>query len=160
MMRLTCAMMTVAAAVAAFTPTADAQPVVKRVITLEQAKRVIGAAEAEASRNGWPSVIAVVDDGGWLIALDRMDNPAMLACVELAPGKARTAALFRKPTAELEKAIDTGRTAAVTASGFVEMQGGIPLRLDGQVVGAIGVSTDTPAHDQHVAEAGVKALQQ
>jgi glc operon protein GlcG len=105
-------------------------------------------------------VIAVVDDGGWLIAMERMDNPAMLASVELAPGKARTAALYRKPTVDLEKMIDTGRVAAVTAPGFIEMQGGIPLVMDGQVVGAIGVSTDTPAHDQQVAEAGVRALPQ
>jgi glc operon protein GlcG len=138
---------------------AGAQDAVKRVITLEQAKRIIGAAEAEASRNGWPSVIAVVDDGGWLIAMERMDNPAMMASVELAPGKARTAALYRKPTADLEKTIDGGRVAAVTAPDFVQMQGGIPLRLDGEIVGAIGVSTDTPAHDEQVAEAGVKALQ-
>ena len=138
--------------------TAAAQPAVKRVLTLDEAKRVIAAAEAEAARNAWPSVIAVVDDGGWLIALERMDNPPMLASVELAPGKARTAALFRKPTATLEQAIDTGRVAAATAPGFVEMQGGIPLVKEGQVVGAIGVSTDTPAHDEQIAEAGAKAL--
>ena len=159
MMRLTCAAMTVAAALAIMPPV-EAQPVVKRVITLEQARRVIGAAEAEASRNGWPCVIAVVDDGGWLIALERMDNPAMLASVELASGKARTAALFRKPTADIEKSIDTGRVAAVTAGGFVEMQGGIPLQLGGQIAGAIGVSADMPAHDEQIAEAGVRALEQ
>jgi glc operon protein GlcG len=144
----------------AYVAAASAQPAVKHVLTLEKAKQIIAAAETEAARNGWPSVVAVVDDGGWLIAMERMDNPPMLASVELAPGKARTAALYRKPTADLEKMIDTGRVAAVTAPGFIEMQGGIPLVMDGQVVGAIGVSTDTPAHDQQVAEAGVRALPQ
>jgi glc operon protein GlcG len=149
----------VLAALMACAVTANAQTQTKHVLSLAQAKRVIAAAETEAGRNGWPSVIAVVDDGGWLIALERMDNPPMLASVALAPGKARTAALYRKQTAELEKMIDNGRVAAVTAPGFVEMQGGIPLMIDGQVVGAIGVSTDTPAHDQQVAEAGVKGLE-
>ncbi len=128
------------------------------IITLDRAMRVIEAARAEAQSNGWRAVIAVVDDGGWLIALQRMDDPSMLASVELAPGKARTAALFRKPTAALEAMIDHGRFAAVTALGAVEMQGGIPLQIAGRVVGAIGVSADTPAHDQQIAEAGARAL--
>jgi glc operon protein GlcG len=156
-MRLAIILVTMAAGVA-ITMTATAQTAVKHVLTLAEAKRVIAAAEAEAARSSWPSVIAVVDDGGWLITMERMDNPPMLASVELAPGKARTAALYRKPTADLEKMIDTGRVAAVTAPDFIQMQGGIPLVMDGQVVGAIGVSTDTPAHDQQVAEAGAKAL--
>ncbi|MBV8616220.1 MAG: heme-binding protein [Acetobacteraceae bacterium] len=155
MMRLTCACLALAAAVCA--GTARAQPATKRVLTLAEAKQAIAAAEAEAARNGWPSVIAVVDDEGWLIAMERMDHPAMMSSIELAPGKARAAALYRKPTAELEKAIDGGRVAAVTAP-FVQMQGGVPLVLGGELVGAIGVSTDTPAHDEQVAEAGAKAL--
>jgi glc operon protein GlcG len=137
----------------------ESRAAVKQVLTLAQAQHVIAAAEAEASRHGWPSVIAVVDDGGWLVAMERMDNPATLASVELAPGKARTAALYRKSTALLEKMVNGGRFAAVTAPGFIEMQGGIPLVVGGQVIGAIGVSTDTPEHDEQVAEAGVKALQ-
>jgi glc operon protein GlcG len=138
----------------------SAQGPQKRVLTLEEARRVIAAAQMEAQRNGVPGVVAVVDDGGWLIALERMDNAPMLASVELAPAKARAAAAFRKPTQALEEAINHGRTAAVTAPGFVQMQGGLPLVLDGQVVGAIGVSADTPAHDQRIAEAGAAALGQ
>lgn len=146
------------AALLAGSAAACAAPATKPVLTLDDAMRVIDAARSEAARNNWPCVIAVVDDGGWLIALQRMDHPAMLASVELAPGKARSAAMYRKQTAELEKSIDGGRIAAMSAPGFVQMQGGIPLILDGQVVGAIGVSADTPAHDQALAEAGVKAL--
>src|SRR5436309_8688048 len=91
---------------------------------LEAARHVISAAEEEARRNGWPCVLAVVDDGGWLVLLERMDGAPMLASVELAPGKARAAAVYRKPTRALEESINGGRAAAVTAPGFVQMQGG------------------------------------
>jgi glc operon protein GlcG len=144
----------------ALTGPGAAQALQKRVLTLEDARRVIAAAESEAQRNGSPGVVAVVDDGGWLIALERMDNAPMLASVELAPAKARAAAAYRKPTQALEEAINHGRIAAITAPGFVQMQGGVPLVLDGHVVGAIGVSADTPAHDQQIAEAGAAALGQ
>ena len=103
-------------------------------------------------------MLAVVDDGGWLVLLERMDGAPMLASVELAPGKARAAAVYRKPTRALEESINGGRAAAVTAPGFVQMQGGVPLVAGGEVVGAIGVSADTPAHDEQIAEAGARAL--
>jgi glc operon protein GlcG len=130
----------------------------KKVLTLEAARRVAAAAEVEAQRNNAPAVLAVVDDSGWLILLERMDNAPMLASVEIAPGKARAAAIYRKPTQVLEEVINRGRTAAVTAPGFVQMQGGVPLMVNGEVVGAIGVSADTPVHDQLIAEAGARAL--
>jgi glc operon protein GlcG len=130
----------------------------KRVLTLAGAQKAVEAAEREARQVGAPGVIAVADDGGWLIALVRMDNAPMLASVDLAAGKARSAAAFRKPTQALEEAINHGRTAQVTAPGYVQMQGGVPIVVDGQVVGAIGVSADTPAHDQQIAEAGARAL--
>jgi glc operon protein GlcG len=129
----------------------------RHVLTLDVARRVIATAEAEAQRNGWPCVVAVVDDGGHLIALDRMDASPMLASVELAPAKARTAALFAKPSKGLEDAIRAGRTAAVTA-GFVEMDGGLPLTVDGELVGAIGVSSARPDWDNQIAAAGAAAL--
>src|ERR1700734_1829862 len=77
--------------------TARAQLAEKKVITLAAARKMVAAAEAEAQRNHWAGVIAVVDDGGWPILIERMDHAALLAGVELAPGKARTAALFREP---------------------------------------------------------------
>src|SRR5271169_4737726 len=110
--------------------TAAADLPTRHVLTLESAKRVIAAAEAEALQKGWPCVVAVTDSAGYLITLDRMDNSPMLASVELAPAKARTAALFRKPSQALEDAIRAGPTAAVTA-GFVEMDGGLPLTVNG-----------------------------
>jgi glc operon protein GlcG len=130
----------------------------KKVLTLELARQMVAAAEAEAVRHDLRGVIAVVDDGGWLILLARMDNPAYIASVELAPAKARAAALFKKPTAELEDTIDRGRVAAVTARDFTQMKGGLPVIVDGQVIGAIGASFDTPEHDVQVASAGLAAL--
>ena len=147
----------VLAASAGAAPMARAES--KHVLSLEEAKRVIAAAHAAALRIGAPGAIAVVDDGGWVIAEERMDQTPMLVSAELAPGKARAAAIFRKPTAELEKAINDGRAAQLTVPGVIQMQGGIPLTVDGLVIGAIGVSTATPAQDQEVAEAGANALQ-
>jgi uncharacterized protein GlcG (DUF336 family) len=98
---------------------ANAQLLEKKALTLAAARKMVAAAEAEAERNRLAGVLAVVDDGGWAILLERMDNAAYVASVELALGKARTAALFKKPSQALEDAIDHGRFAAVTA-GFVQ----------------------------------------
>jgi glc operon protein GlcG len=125
---------------------------------LEAARKMVAAAEAEAERNHWRGVIAVVDDGGWLIMIERIDHAAMTASVDLAMGKARSAALFKKPTQDLEDAINHGRYAATTARGFIEMQGGIPVVVDSEVVGAIGASFATPDQDVRVARAGLAAL--
>lgn len=130
----------------------------KPYLTLEAARTVLTAAQAKASENGWPCVIAVVDAEGLPIVMERMDNAAVLAGVDLAPGKARTAALFRRESGALEDAINGPRPAAVTAQGFVMMRGGVPITVDGTVVGAIGVSADTPDHDEQIAKAGIAAL--
>src|SRR6202035_3318806 len=127
------------------------------ILTLDAARSVIAAAEAEARQKGWPCVVAVSDSAGYLIALDRMDDSPMLASVELAPAKARTAALFRKPSKALEDSIHAGRIAAVT-SGFVEMTGGLPLIVNGEIVGAIGVSSAHPDWDTAIAAAGAAIL--
>src|ERR1700756_1901374 len=132
----------------------------KKVLTLAAAQKIVAAAQAEAERNHLAGVIAVVDDGGWLILLLRMDNAAYVASVELAPGKARTAALFKKPSQALEDTINHGRIAAVTARDFIEMQGGLPIVVDGEVSGGIGASFDPPEHDVQIAQAGLAALTQ
>ena len=128
------------------------------VLTLAAARQVAEAAQAKARASGWPCVIAVADNAGLPILLVRMDGAAVPAGVELAPGKARTAALFRRPTGALEDAVNGQRPAAITARGFVLMRGGLPLVVNGQTVGAIGVSADTPQHDEEIAQAGVAAL--
>jgi glc operon protein GlcG len=104
---------------------AQAQLLDKKALSLEAARKMVRAGEAEAERNHWRGVVAVADEGGWLILLERMDHAAMTASVELAAGKARSAALFNKPTQALEDAINRGRYAAITARGFIEMQGGL-----------------------------------
>ncbi len=105
-------------------------------------------------------MISVVDNDGLPILLERMDNAAVPAGVELAPGKARTAALFRRPSGALEDAVNGPRPAALSARGFVLMRGGVPITVNGQIVGAIGVSADIPDHDELIAKAGIAALSQ
>jgi glc operon protein GlcG len=136
---------------------ATAQFSEKKVLTLEIARKIVATAESEAARNHLAGV-AVVDDGGWPILIERMDHAAYIASVELAPGKARTAALFNKPSQTLEDAINHGRITAVTAQGFTEMQGGLPIVVDGEVIGAVGASFDTPEHDVQIAKAGLTAV--
>jgi glc operon protein GlcG len=138
-------------------PGGQVQLLEKKALSLEAARKMVAAAEAEAERNHWRGVIAIVDDGGWLILLERMDHAAMTASVELAAGKARSAAAFKKPTQALEHAINRGRYAAITARGFIEMQGGLPIIVDGEVIGGIGASFATPAEDEHIAKTGLAA---
>jgi glc operon protein GlcG len=139
---------------------AQAQLLQKKALSLEAARKMVAAAEAEAARNSWRGVVAIVDDGGWIILLERMDHAALTAGVELAAGKARSAALFKKPTEALEDAINHGRYAAITARGFIEMQGGLPVVVDGEVIGGIGASFATPEEDEQVAKAGLAALRE
>lgn len=141
----------------AFAQQKEGATISKRVLTLEMAKSIVAAAHDEARKNGWPGGIAVVDDGGWLIAAERMDNAATAIGPAVAMEKARTAALFKRPSADLENAVNNGRPAAITA-GLVMMEGGVPIVIDGQVVGAIGVSADTKLHDSQIARAGLAAL--
>jgi glc operon protein GlcG len=148
----------VAAACALSAQNALAQFADKKVLTLAAAQKMVASAKGEAERQHLAGVIAVVDDGGWPILLLRMDNAAYVASVELAPGKARTAALFRKPSQALEDAINHGRVAAVTARDFIMMQGGLPVVVDGKVIGGIGASFDTPEHDVQIAQAGLAGL--
>jgi glc operon protein GlcG len=147
-------------AVVLFGQSAAAQLLEKKALSLAVARKMVAAAEAEAERNHWRGVVAVVDDGGWIILLERMDHTALTAGVELAAGKARSAALFKKPTQALEQAINQGRYAAITARGFIEMQGGLPVVVDGEVIGGIGASFATPDEDEQVAKAGLAALTQ
>ena len=137
---------------------APAQLMDRKELTLEAARKMVAAAEAEAERQHLRGVIAVVDEGGWPILVERMDNSAYIASVELAPAKARTAALFKKPSGALEEAINHGRIAALSARDFIEMQGGFPIVVGGQVIGGIGASFDTPEHDVQIAQAGLAAL--
>jgi glc operon protein GlcG len=135
----------------------------KRGLTLEGARKVISATVAEAQRVDAPGgSIAVVDDGGNLLALERLDQ-TFAASANIAIGKARTAALFKKPTKVFEDLIKGGRTSMITLGGdlqnFTPLQGGIPLVWEGKVVGAIGVSGAASAQqDEELAIAGAVSL--
>lgn len=129
-----------------------------RTLTLEGANQVLAAAIAKATQRGAGGAIAVVDDGGSLIAFQRIDGTfAAGAAVSL--GKARTSALFKKPTKAFEDSINGGRTALAAVHEMTPLQGGVPILVDGQVVGAIGVSgAHSQQEDEEIALAGAAAL--
>lgn len=144
------------ALLAAVTPGVRAELPVKPVLTLGAAKKIAAAAEAEAIKRGSTVVIVVVDDGGHIIVLERLDD-TQVASVEVGIGKARTAAIFRRPSKVFEDQIREGRVAALALPGATPLQGGIPLTAAGKVIGAIGVSGNTPQEDEDIAKAGVAA---
>ena len=128
----------------------------RRTLTLAAAKTIAAAAEAEANKRGATVVIAIVDDGGHLILLERLDD-TQVASVEVAIGKARTASIFRRPSKVFEDQIREGRVAALTLPGATPLQGGVPIIVEGKVVGAIGVSGNSPQEDEDIAKAGAAA---
>ncbi len=127
------------------------------VLSLEDAKRVAAAARAEAEKNGWAIVIAVVDDGGHLMYLERMDG-TQKASSRIAEEKGRTAILFKRPTKAIEDNVLEGRTVMMGLPGAVPLEGGVPLMKDGQFLGGIGVSGVQSFQDGVVARAGAAAL--
>jgi uncharacterized protein GlcG (DUF336 family) len=129
----------------------------KPCLALSDAKRVASAARATAEANGWPVVIAVVDDGAHLLYLERMDG-CKLGSIDTAQAKAKSAVFFARPTKALEEMIASGRNAMLRLPNATPIQGGLPLVLDGQLVGGIGVSGVQSAQDEQVAAAGVAAL--
>jgi glc operon protein GlcG len=129
----------------------------KPVLTLEAATRVGAAAYAEAVKRGATVVIVVVDDGGHVVFLERL-NDTQVASVDVGIGKARTAAIFRRPSKVFEDQIRDGRVASLALPGATPLQGGIPLEINGRVIGAIGVSGNTPQEDEDIAKAGATAL--
>jgi uncharacterized protein GlcG (DUF336 family) len=129
----------------------------KKSLTLAAAKRIADAAEQEALKNKWNVVMAIVDDGGHLIYLQRMDN-TQLASVDVAVQKAKGAAMFKRNTKALEEIVLGGRTVMMTLKGVVPVEGGVLLEVDGQTVGAIGVSGVTSPQDGQIAKAGADEL--
>jgi len=129
-------------------------------INYEMAKKMMAAAEAEAVKNNWNMVITILDTGGNRVMQGRMDN-SLLASIAVSEGKARTAVGFRRPSKALEDSIAGGgvglRTLSVQGEG-VFVQGGLPIVVDGKVVGAIGASGGTSPQDEQVAQAGLNAL--
>ena len=129
----------------------------KKVLSLAAARKIVAAAEAEANARGVGVVIAVVDSSGTIIELTRMDT-AQVASVNVGIGKARTAAIYRRPSRDFEEQIKSGRIAALALADATPLQGGVPVLVDGKVVGAVGVSGDTPQVDEAIAIAGAAAV--
>jgi glc operon protein GlcG len=139
--------------------TARAQVNKKEALTLDGARKVIASAMAEAKRVSAPGgVIAVVDDGGNLIALERMDN-TFTAGANISIGKAKTAVMFKRPTKFFEDVIKNGRTAMVALPDFTPLQGGVPIEYNGQIIGGVGVSGAASAQqDEEIAIAGANTF--
>jgi len=138
--------------------TAHAAQATKPALSIEQAKAVGAAGTTEAKRLGTGGAFAIVDDGGHLLYLERLDG-TFPAASTVSMEKARTAATFRKPTADFENAVRGGRTALVAVDIMTPLQGGVPIVIDGQVVGAIGVSGATSAQqDEDIAKVAAAAV--
>jgi glc operon protein GlcG len=135
----------------------SAQLADKKALTLEAAKQIASAAEKEAANNKWTMVIAILDDGGNLIYLERMDE-TQIGSIDVAQQKARSAVSFKRPTKVFEDAVAGGRTAILRLPGAIPVEGGVPLVAGGKIVGAIGCSGGTSQQDGQVAKAGADAL--
>jgi glc operon protein GlcG len=130
----------------------------KPTLTLEDTRRIAAAAEAEALANGWAVSIAIADDGGHLLWLQRLDGAAPISA-HIAPAKARTAALGRRESKVYEDVINQGRFSFLSAPELEGMlEGGVPVIVDGQCIGAVGVSGVKSSEDAQIARAGIAAL--
>ncbi|QAX85490.1 hypothetical protein C2E19_17265 [Pseudomonas sp. DTU12.3] len=130
----------------------------KFVLSQKEVALILAAGRTEAQRNQWPVSIAVVDDGGHLLALERLDGCAPIGayiCME----KARTSALGRRESNVYEEMVNNGRNAFLSAPLLTSLEGGVPIIVDGQVIGAVGVSGVKSAQDAQIARAAVLALQ-
>jgi uncharacterized protein GlcG (DUF336 family) len=126
-------------------------------ISLAQARIAIQAAEAEATKRGWPENFAIVDSGGNLVAFERMDG-AQLASIAIAEHKAHAALIYRRPTHAFETGVQSGFNYILSLDGVIASRGGIPLVVGGKMIGAIGVSGGTGSQDEVLAQAGAAAL--
>jgi len=129
----------------------------KKALTLEVAKAMAAASGQFAKKNQWNVVIAIVDDGGHLVYFERMDG-VQTGSIEVAIRKAKAAAAFKRPTRLFEEAVAEGRTVLVSLPGGMPFEGGVPISVDDQVIGAVGVSGVTAQQDGMIAQAGVDAL--
>jgi uncharacterized protein GlcG (DUF336 family) len=128
-------------------------------ITFDQAQKAMAAAQAEAKKNSWNVVIAIVDSGGHLVSLQRLDN-TQYGSIDVAKGKATTAVSFRRPTKALEDVITGGGVGLriLKLEGATPLEGGVPIVVDGKIIGGIGVSGVLSSQDAQIARAGADAL--
>jgi glc operon protein GlcG len=133
-------------------------PGTTKYITLDDAKKAAAAAEAEAKKNNWNVAIAIVDAGANLILFEKIDD-TQLGSVNIAIGKAKTALNFKRPTKALEDVVAGGRQVFLALEGITPLQGGLPVVVDGKVIGAVGVSGVMSSQDEQVAQAALNALE-
>jgi len=138
-------------------PLAAADLPTKRALSLEAAQQIAAAAEKHARENKWNVCIAIVDDGGHLVYFQRMDG-TQTASVLVSQRKAQTAIGFKRPSKVFEDGVAGGRNALIALPGAVPLEGGIPLAIDGEMIGAIGISGVTAQQDGQIAQAGADAL--
>ena len=129
----------------------------KAVLTLDDLKKIAAGAEAEANKNKWNVSIAICDDGGHLLFYQRLDGAAPISS-HIAPQKARTAAIGRRNTKVYEDMVNGGRFSALSMPEATHLEGGVPIIVEGEVIGAVGVSGVKSSEDAQIAEAGIKAL--
>lgn len=161
-MKLARLMSLVAGSVLLFTAaSANAQappPAYGAPISLEQAKKVMAGAEAEARKNNWPVVIAILDSGGQIVMVHRLDN-AQWGSVEIAKEKARSSVALRRPTKVFQDLIaQGGANLRLLNIGYSVLEGGIPIVVDGKIIGSVGVSGVTSQQDAQIGQAGIDAL--
>jgi len=128
-----------------------------KYITLEDAKKAMAAAEAEARKNNWNVAIAILDAGASLIMFQKMDD-TQLGSVNIAIGKAKTAVNFKRPTKAVEDLVVGGRQVFLALEGITPLQGGLPVMVDGKLIGAVGVSGVMSSQDEQVAQVAVNVL--
>jgi glc operon protein GlcG len=129
----------------------------KPMLTEQDVRRMLDTSQQEAEREGWRVTIAVVDDGGHLLGLRRLDGAAPISAY-ISQEKARTAALGRRPSKVYEEMINNGRTSFLSAPLEGMLEGGVPVTVDGEVIGAVGVSGVKSDQDAQVAQAGIDAV--
>jgi uncharacterized protein GlcG (DUF336 family) len=129
----------------------------KHYLTVEDCKKILAASEAEAAKNNWVVCISIVDDGGHLLTFQRLDKCAV-ASVAISQAKAASAAIRKRPTKNDEEMVNNGRTSALSMPGIIFLEGGLPITVDGEVIGAVGVSGVKSSEDAQIAQAGIDAL--
>ncbi|MBL8525836.1 MAG: heme-binding protein [Betaproteobacteria bacterium] len=129
----------------------------KHYLTLDDCKKIMVAAEVEAKKNNWAVCIAIVDDGGHLLSFQRLDTCA-IASVAIAQGKAKSAAIRRRATKGDEDMVNNGRVSALSMPGVTFLEGGVPIMVEGELIGAVGVSGVKSSEDAQIAQAGIDAL--
>lgn len=147
-----------AAALLLFTQFAAAQvPSYGPSLNLETAKKIAAGSVAEARKNNWPVAIAIVDNHGFLVYYEMMDD-TQTASANIAIEKGRTAAMFRRPSKAFEDAVGSGRVAVLGLPGATPIEGGLPIVVGGKIIGAVGVSGVTSQQDAQIAKAGIDSL--